>query len=44
MKSNAELGNIIHDGEPGSPMGAWKWTLSEQDKRNVLSYIRSLAR
>ncbi|MDX2251350.1 MAG: cytochrome c [Nitrospira sp.] len=42
-KSNAELGNIIHDGEPGSPMGAWKWTLSEQDKRNVLLYIRSLA-
>ena len=43
-KSNAELGNIIHDGEPGSPMGAWKWTLSEKDKRNVLLYIRSLAR
>jgi mono/diheme cytochrome c family protein len=44
MKSNAELGSIIHDGEPGSPMGAWKWTLSEKDKKNVLSYIRSLAR
>lgn len=44
MKSNAELGNIIHDGEPGSPMGAWKWTLSEKDKKNVLLYIRSLAR
>ena len=43
-KSNAELGNIIHDGEPGSPMGAWKWTLSEKDKKNVLLYIRSLAR
>lgn len=43
-KSNAELGTIIHEGEPGSPMGAWKWTLSEQDKRNVLRYIRSLAR
>jgi mono/diheme cytochrome c family protein len=43
-KSNSELGNIIHDGEPGSPMGAWKWTLSEKDKKNVLSYIRSLAR
>jgi len=44
MKSNAELGNIIHEGEPGSPMGAWKWTLSEKDKKNVLLYIRSLAR
>jgi mono/diheme cytochrome c family protein len=43
-KSNAELGNIIHEGEPGSPMGAWKWTLSEKDKQNVLLYIRSLAR
>jgi mono/diheme cytochrome c family protein len=43
-KSNAELGNTIHEGEPGSPMGAWKWTLSETDKKNVLSYIRSLAR
>jgi mono/diheme cytochrome c family protein len=42
-KSDAELANIIHEGEPGSPMGAWKWALSEQDKRNVLLYIRSLA-
>lgn len=44
MKSNAELGNTIHEGEPGSPMGAWKWTLSEKDKKNVLLHIRSLAR
>lgn len=43
-KSNTELGNIIHDGEPGSPMGAWKWTLSEKDKQNVLKYIRWLGR
>ena len=43
-KSDTELGNTIHEGEPGSPMGAWKWTLSEKDKRNVLRYIRSLAR
>ena len=42
-KSDAELGNIIHEGEPGSPMGAWKWTLLEKDKRNVLRYIRSWA-
>ncbi len=43
-KSDAELANIIHEGEPGSPMGAWKWALSESDKQNVLLYIRSLAR
>lgn len=43
-KSDAELATIIHEGEPGSPMGAWKWALSEKDKRNVLLYIRSLAR
>lgn len=43
-KSNAELANIIHEGEPGSPMGAWKWALSEKDKRNILLYIRSLGR
>lgn len=43
-KSNAELATIIHEGKPESPMGAWKWTLSEKDKRNVLLYIRSLAR
>lgn len=42
-KSDTELMSIIHEGEPGSPMGAWKWALSEQDKRNVLRYIRSLA-
>lgn len=42
-KSDAELANIIHEGEPGSPMGAWKWALSEKDKRNVLLYIRTLA-
>jgi mono/diheme cytochrome c family protein len=44
QKSNAELGNIIHEGEPGSPMGAWKWTLSQKDKQNVLHYIRWLGR
>jgi len=43
-KSDAELAKIIHEGELGSPMGAWKWALSEKDKWNVLLYIRSLAR
>jgi mono/diheme cytochrome c family protein len=43
-KSDTELESIIHEGEPGSPMGAWKWALSEKQKRNVLLYIRSLAR
>lgn len=43
-KSDTELASIIHEGEPGSPMGAWKWALSEKEKRNVLRYIRSLAK
>ena len=43
-KSDAELTQIIHGGERGTAMGAWKWALSEKDKQNVLLYIRRLAR
>jgi mono/diheme cytochrome c family protein len=43
-KSDADLAKIIHEGEKGTAMGAWKWTLSEEEKRNVLLYLRRLAR
>jgi len=43
-KSDFDLTQTIHGGEQGTAMGAWKWTLSDKDKQNVLQYIRSLAR
>jgi mono/diheme cytochrome c family protein len=43
-KSDFDLTQTIHGGEQGTAMGAWKWTLSDKDKLNVLQYIRSLAR
>ncbi len=44
MKSDADLAKVIHEGEPGTAMGAWNWALSEKEKQNVLLYIRWLAR
>ena len=44
QKSDAELTQTIHEGERGTAMGSWKWELSEKDKRNILQYIRRLAR
>lgn len=41
-KSDYELTQIVHRGEKGTAMGAWKWALSE--KENVVLYIRWLAR
>jgi mono/diheme cytochrome c family protein len=43
-KSDADLAKVIHEGEQGTAMGAWKWTLSEREKQNVLLYLRQLAR
>lgn len=43
-KSDADLEKVIHEGEQGTAMGAWKWTLSEKEKQNVLLYLRQLAR
>ena len=43
-KSDYELSEIIHGGERGTAMGAWKWALSDKDKQNVLLYIRWLGR
>lgn len=41
-KPDAELLQIIHDGKPNMP--AWKHNLSEQQTRDVLAYVRTLAR
>jgi len=43
QKSDFELTQIIHGGEQGTAMGAWKWALSDKEKQNVLQYIRWLA-
>jgi mono/diheme cytochrome c family protein len=43
-KSDADLAKVIHEGEPETAMGAWKWTLSDKEKRNVLLHLRSLVR
>ncbi len=42
-KSDADLTRVIHEGEPGTAMGAWNWALSEEDKQDVILYIRWLA-
>ncbi len=43
-KLDATLFHRIHEGKPGSAMGAWKATLSEQDVGDVLAYVRTLSR
>jgi mono/diheme cytochrome c family protein len=42
QKSDAVLLKAIHEGKPNMP--SWKLRLSEQDSRDVLAYIRTLAR
>ncbi|HXF94447.1 MAG TPA: cytochrome c [Nitrospiraceae bacterium] len=41
-KSDEELLKTLHEGKPNMP--AWKLRLSEQESRDVLAYVRSLAR
>ena len=41
-KSDALLLKTIHDGKPNMP--AWKGTLSEKQSRDVLAYVRTLAK
>ena len=43
-KSDADLASTIHGGKPGTAMGSWNWALSEQDRHDVVLYIRSLGR
>lgn len=44
VKSDAELLAVIANGKPRSAMPAWKDRLSEEQRREVLAYIRSLIR
>lgn len=41
-KSDADLLKTIHDGKPNMP--AWKVYLSEKQSRDVLAYVRTLAK
>ena len=41
-KSDAVLLKTIHEGKPNMP--SWQLQLSEQDSRDVLAYVRTLAR
>lgn len=41
-KSDAELLKTIHNGKPNMP--AWKGNLSEKQSRDVLAYVRTLAK
>lgn len=41
-KSDSELLKTIHDGKPNMP--AWKGNLSEKQSRDVLAYVRTLAK
>jgi mono/diheme cytochrome c family protein len=42
VKSDVELLDIITNGKPRTAMPAWKEELAEQQRRDVLAYIRSL--
>ena len=41
-KSDADLLKTIHDGKPNMP--PWKVRLSEKESRDVLAYVRTLAK
>lgn len=43
-KSNAELLEIITNGVPRTAMRGWEDKLTEDDRHNVLAFIRSLVR
>jgi mono/diheme cytochrome c family protein len=44
IKSDAELLAIIDNGKPRTAMLAWKDTLTEEQRHDVLAYIRTLIR
>jgi mono/diheme cytochrome c family protein len=43
-KSDAELLKTIESGRPGTPMAAWKGTLSPEQIQDVLAYVRSFGK
>lgn len=44
VKSDTELLTVIANGKPRTAMPAWKAELSEEERRDVLAYIRTLIR
>jgi len=44
VKSDAELLAVIANGKPRTAMPAWKHLLTEEQRRDVLGYIRTLVR
>jgi mono/diheme cytochrome c family protein len=42
-KSDAELLKVIREGHPNSAMTKWAGTLSEEEMKQVLAYIRQLS-
>jgi len=44
VKSDAELLTVITNGKPRTDMPAWKDLLTEEQRRDVLAYIRTLVR
>lgn len=44
MKTDAELLAVITNGKPRTSMLAWNGLLTEQERRDVLAYIRTLVR
>jgi mono/diheme cytochrome c family protein len=44
VKSDKELLAVIANGKPRTAMPAWKDLLTEEERRDVLAYIRSLVR
>lgn len=44
VRSDVELLNVIANGKPHTAMPGWKDRLSEEERKEVLAYIRSLVR
>ncbi|MDE3018421.1 MAG: cytochrome c [Nitrospirota bacterium] len=44
VKTDAELLAVITNGKPRTSMPAWNGLLTEQERRDVLAYIRTLVR
>jgi mono/diheme cytochrome c family protein len=44
VKTDAELLAVIANGKPRTSMPAWKDLLTEEQRRDVLAYIRTLVR
>lgn len=41
-KMDVQLFRAVHEGKANTAMGAWKYTLSDEEIRAVLAYVRQL--